>query len=186
MHKVLHVVVACAENRVIGRNGQLPWRIPEDAEHFRQLTAGGVCVLGRTCFDTWPPATRGQRQPIVITSRPLPNEATGARTDATVASARAAGASRPIPARSLPEALAIAEQVPGDLFVCGGQRIFEETLQLERPMRLHLTLVHADVPGDRFFPEWRHLPWRELERRDSADANYRYTFHTLERLLSPS
>jgi dihydrofolate reductase len=48
-------------------------------------------------------------------------------------------------------------------------------------MRLHLTLVHAEVPGDRFFPEWRHLAWREVSRRDSSDANYSYTFLTLER-----
>jgi dihydrofolate reductase len=48
-------------------------------------------------------------------------------------------------------------------------------------MRLHLTLVHAEVPGDRYFPEWRHLAWREVSRRESSDANYRYTFFTLER-----
>jgi dihydrofolate reductase len=45
-----------------------------------------------------------------------------------------------------------------------------------------LTLVHAEVPGDTYFPEWRHLPWRELQRRESSDANYRYTFQTLELL----
>jgi dihydrofolate reductase len=48
-------------------------------------------------------------------------------------------------------------------------------------MRLHLTLVHAEVQGDRRFPEWRHLAWREVARRDSSDENFRYTFLTLER-----
>jgi dihydrofolate reductase len=67
--------------------------------------------------------------------------------------------------------------------VNGGERIFEEVLALERPMRLHLTLVHADVPGDRHFPEWRHLAWHEVSRRASSDENYRYTFFTLERVL---
>jgi dihydrofolate reductase len=48
-------------------------------------------------------------------------------------------------------------------------------------MRLHLTLVHAEISGDTYFPEWRHLAWREVSRRESRDANYRYTFSVLER-----
>lgn len=180
MSKLLHIVVAAAENRVIGRDGKLPWRIPEDAEHFRNLTRGAVCVMGRICFDTWPEALRDGRQPIVLTSRPLrpaPGSASLGRAEA-----RAAGESIPIVARSLPEALAVAETVPGELFVCGGERIFADTLRLSRPMRLHLTLVHADVAGDRFFPEWRHLAWREIDRRESRDANFFYSFITLERV----
>jgi dihydrofolate reductase len=84
-------------------------------------------------------------------------------------------------ARSVAEALEIAEAMPGEIYVNGGERIFEEVLALPRPMRLHLTLVHAEVDGDRRFPEWRHLRWRELDRRESSDANFRYTFFTLER-----
>ena len=84
-------------------------------------------------------------------------------------------------AGSLAAALTIAEELPGEIHICGGERIYAETLALTRPMRLHLTLVHAEVPGDTYFPEWRHLTWREVARRDSADANYRYTFFALER-----
>jgi dihydrofolate reductase len=51
-------------------------------------------------------------------------------------------------------------------------------------MRLHLTLIHAEISGDTVFPEWRHLPWREVARRESSDENYLYTFHTLE-ILTP-
>ena len=79
------------------------------------------------------------------------------------------------------EALTVAETLPGEIYICGGQRIYEETLALGRPMRLHLTLIHAEVPGDTFFPEWRHIPWRELARRESGDGIFRYTFLTLER-----
>jgi dihydrofolate reductase len=84
-------------------------------------------------------------------------------------------------ASSLTEGIAIAETIPGEIYITGGERIFAEALTLPRPLRLHLTLVHADVPGDRYFPEWRHLAWRELDRRESSDANFRYTFSTLER-----
>ncbi len=163
MPKLLHLVVACAENRVIGRGGRLPWRIPEDFAFFERTTAGQVCVLGRVCFETWPRAALDGRRPVVVTR----NTAL-ARDGVRVAA-------------SLADALAIAETMPGEIHVCGGQRIYEETLALDRPLRLHLTLVHAEVTGDTFFPEWRHLAWRELARRESADANFRYTFFTLER-----
>lgn len=165
MPKLLHLIVACAENRVMGRDGRLPWRIPEDAKFFHDETAGKICVLGRVCFETWPRATLDGRRPIVITrQREL------ARPGVDV-----------VP--SLAAALERAEALPGEIMVCGGARVFAETLALQRAMRLHLTLVHAEVAGDTFMPEWRHLEWRELSRRESADANFRYTFFTLDRVL---
>ena len=84
-------------------------------------------------------------------------------------------------APSLPAALAAAEALPGDIYVCGGQRIYEEAIALPRPRRLYVTLVHAEVAGDRFFPEWRDGSWRETARRDGADATWRYSFLTLEK-----
>jgi dihydrofolate reductase len=163
MAKLLNLIVACAENRVIGRNGRLPWRIPEDMKFFHDETAGQICVLGRVCYETWPRVRDDGRRAVVITSnRTL--EQPGVRV-----------------ATNLTEALAIAETLPGEIYICGGQRIYEETLTLPRPMRLHLTLVHAEISGDTYFPEWRHLAWREVSRRESRDANYRYTFSVLER-----
>lgn len=161
--KLLHLIVACAENRVIGRDGRLPWRIPEDWKFFQEKTAGQICIMGRVCFETWSAASRDGRRPIVITRRTeLARE--GVRV-----------------VHSLAEALRVAETLPGELHICGGQRIYEETLALDRPMRLYLTLIHAEVAGDTYFPEWRHLPWRELDRRETSDANWRYTFLTLEK-----
>jgi dihydrofolate reductase len=163
MPKMINLMVACAENRVMGRGNHLPWRIPEDLRFFHEETAGKTIVLGRICYQTWPRAREDGRRLIVVTSDPS-LEAGGVRV-----------------ARSVPEALGIAETMPGEIYVNGGERIFEEVLALDRPMRLHLTLVHAEVPGDRYFPEWRHLRWREVARRDSLDENFRYTFLTLER-----
>lgn len=163
MPKLLHIDVACSENRVIGRDGRLPWRIPEDLAFFHANTAGQICVLGRICFQTWPRASLDGRRPVVIS-----RDRSLARPGVTVAS-------------GLADALAVADELPGEIHICGGQRIYEETLALARPMRLHLTLIHASIEGDTFFPEWRHLAWRESARRDSADENYRYTFFTLER-----
>jgi dihydrofolate reductase len=167
MPKMINLMVACAENRVMGIETRLPWRIPEDLKFFHDETAGKTIILGRICYQTWPRAREDGRRLIVITSNP-----SIARDGVQVA-------------RSVPEALALAETMEGEIYVNGGERIFEEVLALERPMRLHLTLIHAEVTGDRFFPEWRHIAWRETARRESADQNYRFTFFTLERELGP-
>jgi dihydrofolate reductase len=165
MPKKLNLMVACAENRVMGVETRLPWRIPEDAAFFHAETAGKTNVLGRICYQTWPRARQDGRKLVVVSSDPsLVTE--GVQVAPSVA-----------------QALRIAEDMPGEICVNGGERIFEEVLAMERPMRLHLTLVHADVKGDRFFPEWRHIAWRETAKRDSSDANFRYTFYTLERIL---
>ncbi len=70
MSKPLTLIVACAENRVIGRDGRLPFDIPEDKAWFHEKTAGQTVVLGRICFETWPKVLADGRQPVVITSQP--------------------------------------------------------------------------------------------------------------------
>ena len=179
MPKLLHLIVACSENRAIGRNGRLPWRIPEDLKFFHDETAGQICVLGRICYESWPRVHEDGRRPIVLTSHTLvrPRSPQAARE-----TRRPSAEHPPIAVRSLDAALTTAETLPGETFICGGQRIYEETLALSRPMRLHLTLVHAQVPGDTFFPDWRQWEWRELARRESSDGNYCYTFFTLDRV----
>jgi len=178
MPKLLHVIVACAANRVIGRDGRLPWHIPEDLKFFHEQTAGHTCILGRVCFETWPRAQKDGRQSIVLTSRSYtelkPKPSRPSETPEPMTTPRL------VP--SLRAALDLAETLPGEIYICGGQRIYEETLALVgRPLRLHLTLIHVDVPGDTFFPEWRQFAWREVSRRESADATWRYTFLTLDR-----
>lgn len=181
MPKPITLIVACAENRVIGRDTQLPFHIPEDKAWFHEKTAGQTVVLGRICYETWPKVLADDRQPVVITSQ-------AERAYVRVAALRVNGQdSSPVTepsqrirvASRVSEALALAQTLPGEIMICGGQRIYEETLPFAD--RLLLTLVHAEVPGDTWFPEWRHLPWRETWRREGRDATYRYTFSILER-----
>lgn len=174
MPKPLNLIVACSENRVIGRNRKLPFDIPEDKSWFDEKTAGCVVILGRIGFEVWPGALAHGRQPVVITSQPEPNFRGAERT-----AHPPDGIVRPRIARSVPAALALAETLSGPIMICGGERIYQETLPLVD--RLFLTLVHAEVSGDTFFPEWRHLSWRETWRRESSDTNHRYTFSVLER-----
>lgn len=158
-----NLIVACAENRVIGRGGQLPWRIPEDWRFFRQQTTKRTVVLGRISFESWRSIFDDERHAIVLTRN------------------TALAGDRVQVAHSLPHALALAEKLPWEIYVCGGQRIFEEAITLPEAKRLYLTLIHAHVEGDRSFPDWHKEFPKVVSSRESADENYRYTFSVLER-----
>ena len=73
--KPLHLIVACAENRVIGRGGRLPWHIAEDTAFFHGATAGQTVVLGRICYETWPQVRTEGRHPVVISRNQLQSNA---------------------------------------------------------------------------------------------------------------
>lgn len=159
--KPLYLIVACSENRVIGRRGGLPWSIPEDTKFFQEKTRENTVIMGSHSFGEWPGCVKN-RDVIVITHEPekIPS---GVHV-----------------VRSLTEAIDVAQGLRGDVYLCGGQRVYEEGLVIGD--RLYLTLVHATImDGDTFFPDWRaHFP-REIARRESHDEHWRYTFLTLER-----
>ena len=161
MNKPLNLIVACSENLVIGRDRQLPFDIPEDKAWFHDKTANSVVVLGRICYETWPQVCDDGRLPVVLT-----------RND-SLASDRVKTAA------SVTAALAIAQALPGEIMICGGQRIYEETLPVAD--RIFLTLVHAQVTGDTYFPDWRGMKWKETWKREGHDPHYRYTFSILDR-----
>jgi dihydrofolate reductase len=159
--KPIYLIVACSENRVIGRRGGLPWSIPEDTKFFQEKTSGHTVIMGSHSFGEWPSCVKG-RDVVVITHEPekIPSGVHAVR--------------------SLAEALEVAQHLRGDIYLCGGQRVYEEGLA--RGDRLYLTLVHATIDdGDTFFPDWRQQFTREIDRRESGDAHWRYTFLTLEK-----
>jgi dihydrofolate reductase len=159
--KPLYLIVACSENRVIGRRGGLPWSIPEDTRFFQEKTRGHTVIMGARSFGEWPSCVK-DRDVVVITHEP----------DKIPRGVHAA--------RSLPAAIDIAQGLRGDVYLCGGQRVYEEGLALGD--RLYLTLVHATIDdGDTFFPDWQPHFTKEVGRRESGDANWRYTFLTLEK-----
>lgn len=164
-----HLIVACSENRVIGRDGRLPWKIEEDRKHFEDHTAGQVLVMGRVCFEGWRGAVENGRKTIVVTE----HEASLPRPPAGVAP-------------TLAEALEQARGMPGEIYLCGGQRLYGEGLNHPAADRLYLTLIHAQVAGDRTFPDWRQAFPIEVERRESREGPWRFTFLTLARRPIPS
>jgi dihydrofolate reductase len=155
------LVVARAQNGVIGRNGRLPWHLPADLKRFKALTMGSVMVMGRRTFDSLPGLLPGRRH-IVLTRDP-DWSAPGAEI-----------------ARSLEEALRLAngERVS----VIGGAEIF--ALFLPIADRLELTEVLVNIEGDTSMPDPRGPGcWRELwsEMHDAEDGRPPFRFVTLER-----
>jgi dihydrofolate reductase len=132
----LIIIAAIARNRVIGKNGKLPWHIPEDLARFKQLTTGHTVVMGRRTFDSF--------------ENPLPN-----RTNIVITSRVINGVkSYPSVAFAL-QALKNEKEV----FVIGGGRVYADALRLADELRL--TLVDREVAGDTFFP-----PYQEILRKN--------------------
>jgi dihydrofolate reductase len=149
------------EAGTIGRQGQLPWRLPEDLKHFRRLTLGKTVLMGRKTWESLGKPLEG-RANWVVSRDP---------------SFRPAGA---VVFASLDQALAAHGQ--GELVVIGGAEIYRQALPLVNVV--HLTRVHARVDGDTRFPEWAPGDFRQTARVDHpADARHAhaYSFITLER-----
>ena len=162
------IVVAMAENRVIGRDGGLPWRLPADMARFRTLTMGKPIVMGRHTHESIGRALDGRRN-IVVTRRP------GYRAPGCTVTA------------SLEAALEAASDAAdaAEVAVIGGASIYEMALPIAD--RVHLTLVHASIDGDVRFPQIEPADWREVSRLErGADARNRYDVSFIELARSPA
>lgn len=163
MRMLLSLIVAMARNRVIGRDGGLPWRLPADLGHFKRTTLGKPIVMGRATHDAIGRPLPG-RHNIVVTRD------TGYRTAGCTV------------VHSLDQALSAAGEVD-EVMVIGGAELYRQALA--RSGRIYLTEVHAEPAGDTCFPEFDPHEWREVRREDHpADQrnDHPYSFVVLERL----
>jgi len=152
---IVSLVLAMAENHVIGRAGQLPWHLPDDLQHFKRLTVDHTVIMGRKTFEEIKQPLANRRN--VVISRHPDFPARGATV---------------VP--SLKEALALGA-TESEVFVIGGGEIFR--LALPRADRLYLTLVHAKPEGDTFFPSFDLTTWAlEDEVFHPADAKHAFAF----------
>jgi dihydrofolate reductase len=160
------IVVAMAANRVIGRDNRLPWRLPADLRHFRQVTLGKPILMGRKTHES--------------IGRPLPE-----RTNIVVTRDAAYTAPGCIVVHSIESALRAAAG-SDEVMVIGGTDFFWQLLP--RAERIYLTLIHAEFEGDALFPELNASEWRETERTDCAPDEknpWSYSFVRLERVTRP-
>ncbi len=156
------LIVAMDENNLIGKMGDLPWRLPVDLKHFKRTTLGKPIIMGRK---TWESIGRPlpKRQNIVVT-RDKSYIAKGADV-----------------VHDLEEALAICHDAP-EVMIIGGSSIYAAFLG--RADRIYLTRVHARLDGDTHFPAFAEKSWLETARvdRPADDQNaYDLSFLTLER-----
>lgn len=165
----LTAIVAMSENRVIGKNNQLLWHLPQDLRHFKQLTLGKAVLMGRKTYDS--------------IGKVLPN-----RLNLVLTRDSSLGApdSNLVFVRSFEEALNYlkfcGDTLKSELFIIGGAEIYKQLLP--KISCIHLTIVHHHFEGDVYFPELNAAEWHEVSRQmhtsDEAHA-YAYSFITLER-----
>lgn len=162
VNRELALIVAVADNGVIGAGNRLPWRLPEDLRRFKSRTMGHAVIMGRK---TWESLTRPLpgRQNIVV-SRRLGYAAQGAEV-----------------VGSLDEALARVT-LPKPVFCIGGGELYR--IALPYATRLYVTHVHREFTGDTTFPQIDPSAWREVDResRPAAEGAPAFTFVTYDRL----
>ena len=156
---IVSLIVAVADNGVIGSNNQLPWRISADLKYFKQVTLGKPVIMGRLTYES--------------IGRPLPGRTNIVMTRDT--RWQAAGVTR---ASDLNVALTIAKKIADEsgleeVMIIGGATIYREALS--QAGRLYLTRVHTQVDGDAFFPEldlseWQETPIEELAAQGQTPA----------------
>ena len=152
------LVVAMARNRVIGRENQLPWRLPADLAFFKRITMGHPVIMGRRTHESIGKPLPGRRNIVVTANRGY--EAPGC-----------------IVVHSLNEAFRAAGNAE-EVAIIGGSSIFEAGLPLAD--RIYLTEVDAEVEGDVVFPRFDRSAWRETElERHAPDARHAYPFRIL-------
>lgn len=139
--QALSLIVAHADNRVIGLNNQLPWHLPEDLKRFKQLTMGHHIIMGRKTYESLGRLLPG-RTTVIVTRDP--NYAV-------------AGA---LIVHSLPQALAVCAG-DDEPFLIGGAELY--AVGLPYVTRLYVTRIHLDVAGDAFFPALEMTQWQLVE-----------------------
>jgi dihydrofolate reductase len=157
----ISIVVAISENRAIGKDNKLLWRLPADLKHFKEITTGHTIIMGRKTFESVGRPLPNRRN-IIITRQPLFIE--GCEV-----------------VNSIDTALALCAE-EDEVFIVGGAEIYRQSLHLTN--RIYLTVVHKEFEGDSFFPEINKGEWKEVSREDhQADEKnlLPYSFITLER-----
>lgn len=159
---MLSLIAAIAKNNCIGVKNKLPWNIPEDLKHFKDLTHGKTTLMGQNTFDSivgYLGKPLPNRKSVVITNNPdyIPPE--GVRVYNSLDTA-------------------FEELKNEDVYVCGGASIYRQTI--DRVDTLYITHIHESYEGDTFFPEIDKNIWKETEREDHE----KFSFVTYKRILN--
>jgi dihydrofolate reductase len=158
----MELIVACTENFVIGANGGMPWHLPADLKHFKEMTTGNTIVMGRHTWESIGHALPNRTN--VVVTRQNEYVATGAAV-----------------IHSISELESI--DTVGTVFIIGGGELYKNTIELAN--KIHITRIHASIDGDTFFTPIDESAWNCISSfvQLGDDANqYDMTFETWSRL----
>ena len=157
---IISAIAALSRNKVIGKNNDLPWRLPDDMKFFMETTKGHHVILGRKNYDS-----------LHEKYKPLPE-----RTNIVIT--RQSGFQAPgcIVLHAIEPALEIAKKnSEKECFIIGGAEIYQ--LAMPHTTRLYLTEIDAHIDGDTYFPDIRKEDWKEISRKNHpADQRHAYAF----------
>lgn len=157
---IISLIAALTKNRVIGKNNDLPWHLPDDMKYFMQTTKGHHVIMGRKNYDSIPEKFR-----------PLPN-----RTNIVVTRQNNFVAPGCAVVNSIEDGLHIANvNNEKEVFIIGGAEIYNQGFT--KATRLYLTEIQTHLEGDTYFPEFNKTQWKEVSRTHHlADGRHKFPF----------
>ncbi|MEC5172202.1 dihydrofolate reductase [Chryseobacterium nepalense] len=158
------IVVAMGEKNEIGFENQLLWHLPKDLKHFKEITTGHPVIMGRKTYES--------------IGKPLPN-----RTNIVVSGKSDWFEEGILIVGSIKEAIKFAKKIDEEIFIIGGGKIYEQTIDMVD--KLEVTLVKADLEADTFFPKIDSKVWKKVEETcyEKDDKNqYDFCFQTYEKI----
>jgi len=166
---IISIIAALGRHNIIGANNALPWNLPADMEHFKELTKNKPIIMGSKTFESIGMALP-KRDNIILTRDPEYNA-----PDCKLAD-------------SIEKALELASEgemgkKSGEIMICGGASVYEQYLPMADKM--YLTFIEHDFDGDSYFPEFNKTEWKETKKEShKAEGlnSYDYSFITLEKM----
>lgn len=160
---LISLIAAMAKNRVIGRQGDIPWRIPGEQKIFKKITLGHAVIMGRKTFESLNQPLR-DRTNIIVTRQ------TDYRADGCIV------------VHDLASAIKCCPEDEDEAFVCGGGQLYHEALPLAD--RIYLTVIPREIPGDTYFPDISLTEFRVRQSESIKVAGVEpYNFFIYERII---
>jgi dihydrofolate reductase len=157
---ILSLIAAMASNRIIGNQGDIPWKIPGEQKMFKEITLGHTVIMGRKTYETL--------------GKPLPG-----RTNIVVTRQTVYQAPGCLIAHDLAGAIQACAQNENEAFICGGGQLYHEALLMAD--RIYLTVIPKEIPGDTYFPEISEAEFK-ITKSELIDGVEPYTFNVYERI----
>ena len=159
--KISFVVAMSKQTRAIGKNGDLIWKIPEDLQHFKDVTMGHPMIMGRKTFDSIGRVLPGRTSIVITRNKELMQKGV-------------------VVCHSIEDAIKLSGQLDEEeITVIGGGAIFE--LALPFVTRIYLTVVDDNVEGDVYFPEFDESMFTETDRKEGTHNGITYVIRTLDK-----